>query len=130
MALLLIAGAMASNSLSKIDDSNSILTWDESLLAEPNQEPIAKTDLPVQIKAELACKSSGQLLLPAIMQHFDEKDERQEPHERTIPEASEVRSEAVAQESPFGYSRSVFLLKAMTVLLVMLLAIEAILYLI
>jgi tetratricopeptide (TPR) repeat protein len=64
-ALLLIAGAMVSNLLSKIDD-NSILTWDESMhllprtdrgefavdikindLHEPDAEPLAKTDMPV-----------------------------------------------------------------------------------
>ena len=112
-ALLLIAGAMVSNSLSKIDDSNSIFTWDEFVyllpvtekgefvvnikindLHEPESEPIAKTDLPVleiskegyvakdliladgwlvPIKADLACKSYGQLLLPPIRQQFRAK---------------------------------------------------------
>jgi tetratricopeptide (TPR) repeat protein len=200
-ALLLIAGAMVSNSLSKIDDSNSILTWDESLhllpmtekgefvvkikindLHEPDIRPIAKTDLPVleiskeryeakdlilangwlvPIKANMACKSYGQLLLPAIRQQFNEKlemplkpeEERHEPHERAFSEANEERyeekseernnepiefSEAApdpeiekeAQESPFSHSKAVFLLKVLTALLVMLLAIEAILYLI
>ncbi|OPY52134.1 MAG: photosystem I assembly protein Ycf3 [Methanosaeta sp. PtaU1.Bin112] len=65
-ALLLIANVMASNSLSKIDNSNSILAWDESLhllskretgefavnikindLHEPDVQPIADADLPV-----------------------------------------------------------------------------------
>ncbi|MCX6672627.1 MAG: tetratricopeptide repeat protein [Methanothrix sp.] len=167
-ALLLIAGAMASNSLSKIDDSNSILTWDESQhlndpLTEPNTEPIAKTDLPVleiskerceakspiladgwlvPIKADVTCKRSGQLLLPAIRQLdkrqlFNANDERQEPQERAFPEVNEF-SEATqnseiekdAERSPFSRTKAVFLLKVMTALLVMLLAIEAILYLI
>jgi len=189
-ALLLIAGAMASNLLSKIDDSNRILTWDESLhlndlQTEPNPESIAKTDLPVleiskekcpaknliladgwlvPIEADVACKSSGQLLLPAIRQRFNAKKEMhlkpenksQEPQERAFPEGNketnhhEVPQEAgiddagpeysravpdpeiekEAQESPFNRSNAVFLLKALTALLVMLLAIEAILYLI
>ena len=186
-ALLLIAGAMASDSLSKIDDSNSILTWDESqhlndLQAEPNMQPIAKTDLPVleiakercpaksliladgwlaPIKADVTCKISSQLLLPATRQLdkrqlFNANDERQKPQERAFPEANEETnhheppheagiekaapeiSEAAqdpeiekdAEESPFSRSNAVFLLKALTVLLVMLLAIEAILYLI
>jgi hypothetical protein len=65
-ALLLIANVMASNSLGKIDDSSSILAWDESLhllskretgefavnikindLHEPDVQPIADADLPV-----------------------------------------------------------------------------------
>jgi tetratricopeptide (TPR) repeat protein len=184
-ALQLIAGAMVSNSLNKIDDSNSILTWDESLylmpvtekgefvvnikindLHEPESEPIAKTDLPVleiskegyvakdliladgwlvPIKADLACKSYGQLLLPAIGQQFraskemplNHEDGKPEPYEKAISESNEF-SEAVpdaeieieSQESPFSRSKAVFLLKVMTALLVMLLAIEAILYLI
>ncbi|MCK9440198.1 MAG: tetratricopeptide repeat protein [Methanothrix sp.] len=208
-ALLLIAGAMATDSLSKIDDSNSILTWDESLhllpitekgefavnikindLHEPDPEPIAKTDLPVleiskeryvakdliladgclvPIKADMACKNYCQLILPTIRQQFNAKketplkpeDERQEPHERAFSEAYKERSEETnrdlnkelneelnnetiefcedankpeiekeSQESPLSRSKAVFLLKVMTALLVMLLAIEAILYLI
>ena len=196
-ALQLIAGAMVSNSLNKIDDSNSILTWDESVyllpvtekgefvvnikindLHDPESEPIAKTDLPVleiskegyvakdliladgwlvPIKADLACKSYGQLLLPPIRQQFREskemplkpEDGREEPHERALTDANEVRNEVLnneqlefceaaqdpeieiePQESPFSRSKAVFLLKVMTALLVMLLAIEAILYLI
>lgn len=184
-ALQLIAGAMVSNSLNKIDDSNSILTGDESLyllpvtekgefvvnikindLHEPESEPIAKTDLPVleiskegyvakdliladgwlvPIKADLACKSYGQLLLPAIRQQFNAKmemplkpeDGKPEPYERPFSEAKEFSEvaqdpeiEIESQESPFCRSKAVFLLKVMTALLVMLLAIEAILYLI
>ncbi|MCK9566645.1 MAG: tetratricopeptide repeat protein [Methanothrix sp.] len=200
-ALLLIAGAMATDSLSKIEDSNSILIWDESLhllpttengefavnikindLHEPDPQPIAEADLPVleiskeryaakdliladgglaPVKADVACKGYGQLFMPAIRQQFDAKkemplkpeDERQEPHERTFPEANEEKSEEIdedlnnetieffkaannpeiekeSQESPFSSSKAVFLLKVMTVLLVILLAIEAILYLI
>ena len=204
-ALLHIAGAMASNSLSKIDDSDSILTWDESLhllpmiekgefavnikindLHESDVKPIAKTDLPVleiskeryeakdqiladgwlvPIKVDMACRSYGQLLLPAIKQQFNEKLEmplkpengRQESHERALTDANEERYEQTneeinevrnnepirfsevapdpeiekeSQESPFIHSKAVFLLKVMTALLLMLLAIEAILYLI
>jgi len=189
-ALLLIAGAMASYSLCKIDDSNSILTWDESVKAEPNPRPIAKTDLPVleiseerfeakdliladgwlvPIKAEVACKNSGQLLLPPKRQQFNAKKEmplKPEDEERNKernyepieelgnldydqrhheslqeagieeegPEFSEAppdpEIEKVAQESPFSRSKAIFLLKAMSALLVMLLATEAILYLI
>ncbi|MEI6103548.1 MAG: tetratricopeptide repeat protein [Methanothrix sp.] len=191
-ALQLIAGVMMSNSLNKIDDSNSIFTWDESLylspvtekgefvvnikindLHEPESEPIAKTDLPVlevskegyvakdliladgwlvPIKVDLACKSYGQLLLPAIGQQFraskemplaskempqKPEDGKPEPYEKALSESNEF-SEAVpdaeieieSQESPFSRSKAVFLLKVMTALLVMLLAIEAILYLI
>ncbi len=204
-ALLHIAGAMASNSLSKIDDCDSILTWDESLhllpmiekgefavnikindLHESDVKPIAKTDLPVleiskeryeakdqiladgwlvPIKVDMACRSYGQLLLPAIKQQFNEKLEmplkpengRQESHERALTDANEERYEQTneeinevrnneqirfsevapdpeiekeSQESPFIHSKAVFLLKVMTALLLMLLAIEAILYLI
>ncbi|MFZ2470587.1 MAG: tetratricopeptide repeat protein [Methanothrix sp.] len=204
-ALLLIARAMATDSMGKIDDSNSILTWDESLhllpttekgefavnikindLHEPDQEPIAKADLPVleiskeryaakdliladgglvQVKADVACKGYGQLFMPASRQQFNAKvekpekpaDERQEPHKRAFSEANEEISqetnkeidedlnnetieffeaannpeiEKESQESPLSSSKSVFLLKVMTALLVMLLAIEAILYLI
>jgi tetratricopeptide (TPR) repeat protein len=200
-ALLHIAGAMASNSLNKIDDSDSILTWDESLhllpmiekgefavnikindLHEQDIRPIAKTDLPVleiskeryeardliladgwlvPIKADMACRSYGQLLLPAIRQQFNEKlemplepeNERQESHKRALTDANEERYEEInevrnnetirfsevapdpeiekeSQESPFSHSKAVFLLKVMTALLLMLLAIEAILYLI
>ncbi|MGB5100557.1 MAG: tetratricopeptide repeat protein [Methanothrix sp.] len=200
-ALLLIAGAMATDSLSKIEDSNSILAWDESLhllptnekgefavnikindLHEPDPEPIAEADLPVleiskeryaardliladgglvPVKADVACKGYGQLFMPPIRQQFDAKkemplkpeDERQELHERAYPEANEEKSEEIdedlnnetieffkaannpeiekeSQESPFSNSKAVFLLKVMTVLLVILLAIEAILYLI
>jgi tetratricopeptide (TPR) repeat protein len=246
-ALLLIAGALASNSLSKIDDNNNLLTWDESLnllpmtekgkssvqikindlQAEPNPEPITKTDLPVleiskergrardmiladgsregseifvsetvnpddgwlvPIKAEVACKSSGQLILPANRHAPERKlrnvkkempliqeDRRQESHEKAFPGANEERDEEPidvlgdqggdqdydldqedqlqkagieyagpefseaptdpeiekeAQESLFSNSKAIFLLKALTALLVMLLAIEAILYLI
>jgi tetratricopeptide (TPR) repeat protein len=143
-------------------------------LHEPESEPIAKTDLPVleiskkgyvakdliladgwlvPIKADLACKSYGQLLLPPIRQQFREskemplkpEDRREEPHERALTDANEVLNneqlefceaakdpeiEIEPQESPFSRSKAVFLLKVMTVLLVMLLAIEAILYLI
>ena len=83
--------------------------------------------------------------------------ERQESHERALTDANEERSketndeineernnepiefseaapdpeiEKEAQESPFSHSKAVFLLKVLTALLVMLLAIEAILYLI
>jgi tetratricopeptide (TPR) repeat protein len=196
-ALLLIAGAMASDSLSKIDDSNSILTWDESLhllpvaekgefavnikindLHEPDMQPIAKTDLPVleiskerdvakeliladgwlvPIKGDMACKSYGQLLLPPIRQQFREskemplkpEDMREEPQERPSKYANKQRNEVPngeqlefseagndpeiekeSQESPFSRSKALFLLKVMTALLLMLLAIEAILYLI
>ena len=190
-ALQLIAGAMVSNSLSKIDDSNSILTWDESLyllpvtgkgefmvnikindLHEPESEPIAKTDLPVleiskegyvakeliladgwlvPIKADLACKSYGQLLLPAIRQQLRAGKEmplkpeegKPEPCEKAFSEANEFseatpaapaapdpETEIESQEDPFCRSKALFLLKVMTALLVMLLAIEAILYLI
>jgi hypothetical protein len=204
-ALLHIAGAMASNSLSKIEDCDSILTWDESLhllpmtekgeiavnikindLHESYVKPIAKTDLPVleiskeryeakdqiladgwlvPIKVDMACRSYGQLLLPSIEQQFNEKLEmtlkpengRQESHERALTDANEERYEQTneeinevrnnepirfsevapdpeiekeSQESPFIHSKAVFLLKVMTALLLMLLAIEAILYLI
>lgn len=233
-ALLLIAGAMASNSLSKIDDSNSMLLWDDSLRllpmiengesavntrindlqTEPILQSIAKTDLPlleiskegrrakspiladgsldaseafvsgvanpedgwlVPIKADMACKSSGQLLLPAKRQPDERalfnareemsskpEDRRPEPAERAFPKAShdegnkesnnernnepiegfdeldfsqphheqDLEIEKEAQESLFSHSKAVFLIKALAVLLVMLLAIEAILYLI
>lgn len=172
-ALLLIAGVMASNSLSKIDDSNSMLTWDESLHLLPmteKGESIAKTDLPVQevstercpaksliladgwlvpIKAGVACKGSDQLLLPAIRPLFNAKKEmhlnidygqhhHEQPQMAGIEDAGPEYSEAVpnpeiekeAQESPFSRQNAVFLLKALTGLLGMLLAIEAILYLI
>ncbi|MCX6679795.1 MAG: tetratricopeptide repeat protein [Methanothrix sp.] len=190
-ALQLIAGAMVSNSLNKIEDSNSILTWDESVyllpvtekgefmvnikindLHEPESEPIAKTDLPVleiskegyvakeliladgwlvPIKADLACKSYGQLLLPAIRQQLRAGKEmplkpeegKPEPFEKAFSEANEFSEatptapaapdpeiEIESQESPFCRSKALFLLKVMTALLVMLLAIEAILYLI
>jgi tetratricopeptide (TPR) repeat protein len=256
-ALLLVAGAMVSYSLSKIDDSSSNLTRDESeslnllpmpekgksavkikindLQTEPNLESIAETDLPVleiskercvaksliladssmeasevfvseianpvegwlvPIKAGIACKSSGQLLLPANRQpperqlHSVKKEMplkpeygKHESYERKFPEANEETSEErneernkdgnneqievlgdegydhdhgeqpqvagiedtgpefseaapdpeiekEVQESPFSHSKVVVLLKAMTTLLVMLLAIEAILYLI
>ena len=151
-------------------------------LHEPDMKPIAKTDLPVleiskeryeakdliladgwlvPIKADMACKSYGQLLLPAIRQQFNAKKEmppkpegeRQKSHERALTDANEERyketneeqnnepikfSEVVldteiekeSQESPFSRSKAVFLLKVMTALLLMLLAIEAILYLI
>ena len=149
-ALLLIAGAMAGNSLSKIDDSNSIMTWDESVQTKPNAKPITKTDLPVleiskerckareeiladgwpaPIKADVACKSSSQLLL---------QDHEELPKEAGIRDAGPEFCEAPpdpeiekrAQESPFSRSNAVVLLKVLTALLVMLLAIEAILYLI
>ena len=238
-ALLLIAGSMASYSLSKIDDS-SILTWDESLhllpmtekgesavkikiydlQTEPNAQSIEKTDMPVleisrerpeardliladgsteasQVfvseivnpeagwlvpsKAAVACKSSGQLLLPVNRQPseyqldenqpeerqpFHEKkdmplkpeDTRQESYERAFPEGSEETNERSEEqpleagiedtdprfreavpdheieepvpESPFSRSKAIFLFKSLSVLLVILLAIEAILYLI
>ncbi len=200
-ALLLIAGVMASNSLSKIDDSNGILTWDESLhllpknergefavnikindLREPDAQPITKTDLPaleiskeryeareliladgcmVPVKTEMACKGYGQLLLSPIRQQLSADNEmpwipedvRQEPQERASTNAKEERYEEIKDErnnepsqfceaakalevekeypeSSTGLSKAVFLLKIMTALLVMLLAIEAILYLI
>jgi hypothetical protein len=151
-------------------------------LHEPDLKTIAKTDLPVleiskeryetkdqiladgwlvPIKTELACKSYGQLLLPAIRQQLNEKlemplkseDERQESHEGALRDANEETNEEIneernnepikfreaahdteiekePQESPFSHSKAVFLLKVMTALLLMLLAIEAILYLI
>ena len=196
-ALLLIAGVMASNSLSKIDDSNSILTWDESLhllpknekeefavnikindLHEPDAQPIADADLPVlevskkryeardliladgcmvPLKTEMACKNYGQLLMPAIRQQFcannemppEPEDVMQEPQEVAFTDAAKrdmkekkrnnepveffeaAKDPEIEKESPessFGLSKAVFLLKVMTVLLVMLLAIEAIIY--
>jgi hypothetical protein len=109
----------------------------------------------------MACRSYGQLLLPAIRQQFNEKlemplepeNERQESHKRALTDANEERYEEInevrnnetirfsevapdpeiekeSQESPFSHSKAVFLLKVMTALLLMLLAIEAILYLI
>ncbi|MBN1234834.1 MAG: tetratricopeptide repeat protein [Methanotrichaceae archaeon] len=247
-ALLLIARALASDSLSKIDDNNNILTWDEALdllpttekgkssvqikindvQVEPNPEPpgpITKTDLPVReiskekglardmiladgsreaseifvletanhddgwlvpIKADVACKSSGQLFLHTNAKKempLKQETKRQESHERAFPganvegngerneepidvlgdqgydkgydkgydpdheeqlqkagteyagpESSEAPQypeiEKRAQESAFNHSKAIFLLKGLTALLVMLLAIEAILYLI
>ncbi len=200
-ALLLIAGVMANNLLSEIDDNNRILTWNESLhllpmtengeidikindLYEPDPQPIAKEDLPVleiskeryvardlimedgwmvPIQADVACKSCCQLLLPTIKQQFDQKKEfnenkqmPQEPegerevqHTVTFTDADEdikeeqnndaikfseafrkPEIERESQESPLINTKAVFLLKVMTALLVMLLAIEAILYLI
>ncbi|MDD1750899.1 MAG: tetratricopeptide repeat protein [Methanothrix sp.] len=238
-ALLLIAGSMASYSLSKIDD-NSILTWDESLhllpitekgepvmikindlQTEPNAQSIERTDLPVlevsrerceakdllladgstdesevfvsetanpeagwlvPTKTAVACKSSGQLLLPVNRppseNQLDEnlpdesqlvhekkdmplkpEDTRQESSERAFPECSEETNEERSekqpleagiedtdpefreavldheivkpiQESPFSHSKAIFLFKGLSVLLVMLLAIEAMIYLI
>ncbi len=194
-AMLLIAGVMASDLLSEIEDNNRILTWNESLhilpmmekgefdikindLHEQDLQPIAKENLPVleiskeryvardliladgwmvPIKANVACKSCSQLLSPTIRQQFDEnkqmplepEDEREEQHVVTFSDADEKieeeqnneqreffeavnnpEIEKVSPESPIINSKAVFLLKAMAALLVMLLAIEAILYLI
>jgi hypothetical protein len=138
LALLLIAGAMASDSLSKIEDSNSIMTWDESLQTEPNPKPIKKTDLPVleistengwlvPIKADVACKSSSQFLFHEERpQEGGIKEAGPEFHEAPPDPEIEKRT----QKSPFSRSNAVFLLKVLTALLAMLLAIEAILYLI
>jgi tetratricopeptide (TPR) repeat protein len=186
-ALLLIANVMASNSLSKIEDNNSILTWDESLhllpknetgefavnikindLHEPDEQPIADADLPVlevlkeryetrdliladgcmvPLKTEMACKGYGQLQTPPIRQQFCTNKEMPEEPEDAIqkryeektddennkpadflkaPKAPEIEKEPL--DSSLGLSKAVFLLKLMTVLLVMLLAIEAIIY--
>lgn len=187
-ALLLIANSMASNSLNKIDDSNSILTWDESLhllpknetgeftvnikindLHEPDLQPLADADLPVleiskeryeardliltdgsmvPLKTEMACNGYGQLLTPpevmrrpkeeafadAAKERYKEiKDEEKTDEGINNPldffeaaKAPEIEKDSL--ESTFGLSRAVFLLKVMTVLLVMLLAIEAIIY--
>lgn len=216
--LLLIAGALASNSLGKIEDSNSILLWDDSLRLLPMTEKtesaaetkindrqaetildsIAKTDLPVleisreryeaksliladgsmeesevfvsgaanpedgwlvPVKADMACKSFRQL------QEMPSKPEsrRNDPQERAYPKEghetndegnkesnNEMNSEPIEgledldfsqlhndleiekenQESLFSRKNEVLLIKALAVLLVMLLAIEAILYLI
>ncbi len=207
-ALLLIAFVMASNSLSKIDDSNSILIWDESLhllpknetgefavnikindLHESDTQPIADADLPVRevsreryeareliladgcmvpLKTEMACKNYGQLLMPPIRQQFCANNETPHKPEDVMHESQERASTDVTEErykeikdderseektddgnnepaeffeavkapeiekesleSPFGLSKAIFLLKVMTVLLVMLLAVEAIIY--
>jgi tetratricopeptide (TPR) repeat protein len=198
-ALLLIANVMASNSLSKIDDNNSILAWDESLhllpknetgefavnikindLHEPDAHQIADADLPVlevskerheardliladgcivPLKTEMACNGYGQLLKPPIRQQFcdnnkmpqEPEDLMQKPIEEAPTDTPQERYEEKADEgnneleeffeaakapeiekesleSTIGLSKAVFLLKIMTVLLVMLLAIEAIIY--
>jgi tetratricopeptide (TPR) repeat protein len=196
-ALLLIANVMASNSLSKIDDSSNILAWDESLhllpqnekgeftvnikineLYEPDEQPIAESDLPVlevskeryeakdliladgcmvPQKTEMACEGFGQLQTPPIRQQFcannkmpqEPEDAMPKPQEEASADATQERYEEKTDEnnkedlleapkapeiekeswdSSPGLSKAVFLLKVMTVLLVMLLAIEAIIY--
>ncbi len=180
-ALLLIATVMAGNSLSKIDDNNSILTWDESLHLLPKNEKeefavnIKINDLQryearelvladasmVPQKTEIACKNYGQLLMPPIRQQLcannemlvQPEDVMRKSQEEASMDAAEERYEEIkddgnnepgefceaakepeiekeSSKSPFCLSNAVFLLKVMTFLLVMLLAIEAIIYLI
>ena len=167
-ALLLIAEAMASNSLSEIDDSNSIITWDDFLQTEPTPKPITKKDLPVleiskekfkardliladcrlaSIKADVTCKSFSQLFLhkdgnnepiETLGDQDYDLDHDEPPHEARIRDIGPKFSEAPldpeiekrTQKSPFSRSNAVVLLNVLTALLVILLAIEAILYLI
>lgn len=123
-ALLLIAGAMAGKSLSKIEDGNSMMTWDESL------HIITKTDLPILESSNERHRCSSQLLLP---NNYEEQ-----PQEAGIKEAvsdfdeapANLEIEKNAQESPLLRLNASVLLRPLAALLVMLLAIEAILYLI
>jgi tetratricopeptide (TPR) repeat protein len=110
----------------------------------------------VPLKTEMACKGFGQLQIPPIKQQFCAKNKMpQEPEdaiqerykeikdeeryeEKTdeennkteefleAPKAPEIEKESL--DSSPGLSKAIFLLKVMTVLLVMLLAIEAIIY--